>query len=83
MANHLSSLKRIRQNYTRRLRNKYVYKSTKTAIKKWLKERKKEKYPMIISMIDKLSKKNIIHVNKASRFKKKLSKKFNSIINDM
>ncbi|WP_341655969.1 30S ribosomal protein S20 [Blattabacterium cuenoti] len=76
MANHLSSLKRIRQNHTRRLRNKYAYKSTKTAIKKLLIDNKnKKQYSIVISMIDKLAKKNIIHVNKASRLKKKLSKK--------
>ncbi|WP_341661686.1 30S ribosomal protein S20 [Blattabacterium cuenoti] len=75
MANHLSSLKRIRQNHTRRLRNKYAYKSTKTAIKKLLIDKKKKQYSIVISMIDKLAKKNIIHVNKAARLKKKLSKK--------
>ncbi|ACY40417.1 30S ribosomal protein S20 [Blattabacterium sp. (Blattella germanica) str. Bge] len=75
MANHLSSLKRIRQNRTKRLRNKYVYKSTKTAIKKLLKEKNKEKYSIVISMIDKLAKKNIIHGNKAARLKKQLNKK--------
>ncbi|WP_341665967.1 30S ribosomal protein S20 [Blattabacterium cuenoti] len=76
MANHLSSLKRIRQNHTRRLHNKYAYKSTKTAIKKLLIDNKnKKQYSIVISMIDKLAKKNIIHVNKASRLKKKLSKK--------
>ncbi|BAR91988.1 30S ribosomal protein S20 [Blattabacterium cuenoti] len=75
MANHLSSLKRIRQNHTRRLRNKYAYKSTKTAIKKLLIDKNKKQYSIVISMIDKLAKKNIIHVNKASRLKKKLSKK--------
>ncbi|WP_185857524.1 30S ribosomal protein S20 [Blattabacterium cuenoti] len=75
MANHLSSLKRIRQNYTRRLRNKYVYKSTKTAIKKLLIDKNKKQYSIVISMIDKLSKKNIIHANKAARLKKKLIKK--------
>ncbi|WP_185866215.1 30S ribosomal protein S20 [Blattabacterium cuenoti] len=75
MANHLSSLKRIRQNYTRRLRNKYAYKSTKTSMKKLLKEKNKEKHYIVISMIDKLAKKNIIHVNKASRLKKKFNRK--------
>ncbi|WP_341663999.1 30S ribosomal protein S20 [Blattabacterium cuenoti] len=75
MANHLSSLKRIRQNHTRRLRNKYAYKSTKTAIKKLLIDKNKKQYSIVISMIDKLAKKNIIHVNKAARLKKKLSKK--------
>ncbi|WP_185858158.1 30S ribosomal protein S20 [Blattabacterium cuenoti] len=75
MANHLSSLKRIRQNYVRRLRNKYLYKSTKTAIKKFFLDQNKKQYSIVISMIDKLAKKNIIHANKAARLKKKLSKK--------
>ncbi|WP_341657132.1 30S ribosomal protein S20 [Blattabacterium cuenoti] len=74
MANHLSSLKRIRQNHTRRLRNKYAYKSTKTAIKKLLIDKNKKQYSIVISMIDKLAKKNIIHVNKAARLKRKFSK---------
>ncbi|WP_185869243.1 30S ribosomal protein S20 [Blattabacterium cuenoti] len=80
MANHLSSLKRIRQNNTRRLRNRYVYKSTKTAIKKLLTRKEMEKHSIVISMIDKLAKKNIIHINKASRLKTQLNKKLLSNI---
>ncbi|WP_185874039.1 30S ribosomal protein S20 [Blattabacterium cuenoti] len=76
MANHSSSLKRIRQNYTRRIRNKYVYKSTRTAIKKFIKNEKKYQYSQVISMIDKLVKKHIIHMNKAKRLKNKLRKNF-------
>ncbi|AWU43807.1 30S ribosomal protein S20 [Blattabacterium sp. (Cryptocercus kyebangensis)] len=80
MANHLSALKRIRQNHTRRLRNKYVYKSTRTSIKQLIKGvKKKEEYSKVFSMIDKLSKKNIIHMNKAARLKNKLRK--NLLIN--
>ncbi|WP_113738363.1 30S ribosomal protein S20 [Blattabacterium clevelandi] len=76
MANHLSALKRIRQNNTRRLRNKYVFKSTRTTIKQLIKgKKKKEEYSKVFSMIDKLSKKNIIHMNKAARLKNKLRKK--------
>lgn len=76
MANHLSSLKRIRQNQVKRLRNRYAYKSTKTAIKKFLNNDKKngKDYSKVISMIDKLVKKNIIHKNKSSRLKNKLSR---------
>ncbi|WP_185851769.1 30S ribosomal protein S20 [Blattabacterium cuenoti] len=76
MANHLSAIKRIRQNHVRRLRNRYLYKSTRTAIKKLIKENKKEKFYKILSMIDKLAKRNIIHMNKAARLKNKLSKNF-------
>ncbi|AWU44371.1 30S ribosomal protein S20 [Blattabacterium punctulatus] len=76
MANNSSALKRIRQNNTRRLRNKYVFKSTRTTIKQLIKgEKKKEEYSKVFSMIDKLSKKNIIHMNKAARLKNKLIKK--------
>ncbi len=76
MANHLSSLKRIRQNQVKRLRNRYVYKSTKTAIKKFLNndDKNEKDYSKVISMIDKLVKKNIIHKNKSSRLKNRLSK---------
>ncbi|WP_185883105.1 30S ribosomal protein S20 [Blattabacterium cuenoti] len=75
MTKHLSSFKRIKQNQNKRIRNKYAYKSTKTAIKKLIKNTNKTDYYKVISMIDKLSKKNIIHINKASRIKKKLKKK--------
>lgn len=78
MANHKSALKRIRNSETKRLRNRYQHKSTRTAIKK-LKEvaDKKEAqklFPSIVSMIDKLAKKNIIHNNKAANLKSKLAK---------
>ena len=77
MANHKSSLKRIRSNETKRLRNRYQHKTTRNAIKK-LKEADKQEaetlYPSVVSMIDKLAKKNIIHDNKASNLKSKLAK---------
>ncbi len=41
-----------------------------------MRENKKEQLPNIFSMIDKLAKKNIIHINKAARLKNKFSKKF-------
>ncbi|WP_185877551.1 30S ribosomal protein S20 [Blattabacterium cuenoti] len=75
MANHSSSIKRIRQNYSKRFRNRYTYKSTKTFIKKSLSENIKKNFSKIISMIDKLSKRKIIHFNKASRLKKQIHKK--------
>ncbi|WP_185865276.1 30S ribosomal protein S20 [Blattabacterium cuenoti] len=75
MANHSSSIKRIKQNKIKYLRNRYLNKSTKTFIKKLLLNKNKKNHAIVISMIDKLSKKNIIHANKASRLKKKLCKK--------
>jgi small subunit ribosomal protein S20 len=78
MANHKSALKRIRSNFKRRLRNKFQHKTTRNAIRK-LKEctSKKEadkQFSGVISMVDKLAKKNIIHANKAANLKSKLSK---------
>jgi small subunit ribosomal protein S20 len=78
MANHKSALKRIRSDETKKSLNKLHHKTTRNAIKK-LKEAKSKKetaklYPGVISLIDKLAKKNVIHKNKASNLKSKLSK---------
>ncbi|UOB16547.1 30S ribosomal protein S20 [Abyssalbus ytuae] len=79
MANHKSALKRIRRNEAVRLRNKYQHKTVRNAIKKLRSaEDKKEAetlLPTVISMIDKLAKKNIIHANKAGNLKSGLMKK--------
>ncbi len=78
MANHKSALKRIRANATKRLRNRYQAKTTRTFIKKLRgttsKEEATELLPKVISMLDRLAKKNIIHKNKAANNKSKLSK---------
>lgn len=80
MANTKSALKQIRKNNLKRLQNKFFLKSTKTAIKKLILEYKKKKvlnaftFTKMISMIDKLAKKKIIHKNKSNRIKSKLVK---------
>ncbi len=77
MANHKSALKRIRNSEVKRLRNKYQHKTTRNAIKKLREADKSEAetlFPSVVSMIDKLAKKNIIHNNKAANLKSKLSK---------
>ena len=77
MANHKSALKRIRNSETKRLRNRYQHKTTRTAIKKLRESDKKEAetlFPSVVSMIDKLAKNNIIHKNKASNLKSSLAK---------
>ena len=78
MANHKSALKRIRRNEAVRLRNRYQHKTTRNAIKKLRSETDKKKaealLPSVVSMIDKLSKRNIIHANKAANLKGKLMK---------
>lgn len=78
MANHKSTLKRIRSNEAKRLLNKYQHKTTRNAIKKLRElEDKKEAealFPSVVSMLDRLAKKNVIHTNKASNLKSSLSK---------
>jgi len=78
MANHKSALKRIRGNETKRLRNKYQHKTTRNAMRdlRVLEDKKEaeEKLPKVISMVDKLSKNNIIHQNKAANLKSQLMK---------
>ncbi|MEP0132340.1 MAG: 30S ribosomal protein S20 [Eudoraea sp.] len=78
MANHKSALKRIRRNEVVRLRNRYQHKTTRNAIKKLRSETDKKAaealLPTVVSMIDKLAKRNIIHANKAANLKSKLTK---------
>jgi len=83
MANHKSSLKRIRQTEKRRLENKYYAKTTRNAVKNLRTTTDKEAavalYPSVSSMLDKLAKKNVIHKNKASNLKSKLSNHINTL----
>jgi len=78
MANHKSALKRIRRNEAVRLRNRYQHKTTRNAIRKLRSEESKQEaealFPGVISMIDRLAKRNIIHSNKAANIKSKLAK---------
>lgn len=76
MANHQSALKRIRQNSVKRLANRYFKKTTRTAIKKLRElpsQAEAKKYlSKVVSMIDKLAKKNMWHKNKAANIKSSL-----------
>lgn len=78
MANHKSALKRIRSNEAKRLRNRYQHRTTRNAMKKFQelsdKAEAEKMFPSLISMIDKLAKKNIIHNNKASNLKSNMAK---------
>ncbi|MBQ0769314.1 MAG: 30S ribosomal protein S20 [Bizionia sp.] len=78
MANHKSALKRIRSNESKRLRNKYQHKTTRNAIKRLreLTDKKEAEalLPSVISMLDRLAKKNVIHANKAANLKSNLVK---------
>ncbi|MBP1675711.1 MAG: ribosomal protein [Bacteroidetes bacterium] len=77
MANHKSSIKRIRQTEKRKLHNRYYAKTARNAVRKLRATSDKtvatEMLPKIASMLDKLAKRNIIHKNKASNLKSKLT----------
>lgn len=83
MANHKSSLKRIRSNAAKRLRNRYQAKTTRTFIKRLRaaidKKSASEMLPKVVSMLDRLAKKNVIHKNKAANNKSKLTKFVNGL----
>ncbi|MFT4576620.1 MAG: small subunit ribosomal protein S20 [Polaribacter sp.] len=78
MANHKSALKRIRSNEAKRLRNKYQHKTTRNAVRVLRATEDKTAaealLPSVIAMLDKLSKNNVIHQNKAGNLKSKLTK---------
>lgn len=83
MANHKSALKRIRSNDAKRIRNKYYSKTARTYIKrlKSLTDKKEAAKLLteVISMIDKLAKKNVIHKNKAANLKSGLATHVNKL----
>jgi small subunit ribosomal protein S20 len=83
MANHASAIKRIRNSETKRLRNRYYAKTTRNAIKQLrLSTDKKAAGDLlnnVASMLDKLAKRNVIHKNKASNLKSKLTRHVNAI----
>ena len=83
MAHHLSAKKRIKQSETRRVKNKYHARTTRSLVKKLRdttdKEAAAEQYTEVASKLDKLAKTNVIHKNKASNLKSKLAKHVNSL----
>ena len=83
MANHKSALKRIRGTEARRLQNKYAARTTRNAFKILKGTTDKgaalELLPKVTSMLDKLSKRNIIHKNKAANLKSSISLHVNSL----
>ena len=76
MANHKSSLKRIRQTKTRNEHNRYYAKTMRNAVRKLRATTDKEEaikmYPVVQKMLDKLAKNNITHKNKAANLKSSL-----------
>ena len=83
MANHKSSVKRIRQTAARRLHNRYYAKTMRNAVRKLRATTDKAEavalLPKVQKMLDKLAKNNTIHKNKASNIKSSLMLHVNSL----
>ena len=83
MANHKSSLKRIRANETKRLANRYYSKTMRNALRDIRaisdKGEATKNLPAMTAMIDKLAKRGMIHKNKAANLKSGLMKKINAL----
>ena len=77
MANHKSSLKRIRQTAARKAHNHYYSKTARNAVRDLRattdKAAASQALPRVSSILDKLAKRNIIHRNKAANLKSKLA----------
>ena len=83
MANHKSSLKRIRQDKKKNLHNRYYAKTMRNAVRKLHamtdKEEAVKMYPSVQKILDKLAKTNLIHKNKAANIKSSLAQHINSL----
>lgn len=83
MANHKSSVKRIRQTATRRLHNRYYAKTMRNAVRKLRATTDKavatELLPKVQKMLDKLAKTHIIHKNKAANIKSSVARHVNGL----
>ena len=83
MANHKATKKDVRQSAKRRERNRYYGKTTRNAMRALsaiteIKEAT-EKTPSVLSMIDKLARRGVIHKNNAANLKSGLVKKTNKL----
>ena len=75
-----SELKRVKQSRKANARNKHYKSMLKNAIKAVEEaslENKQDQYKKAVSVIDKVSSKGVIHKNKASRKKSRLSRVIN------
>ena len=83
MANIKSAKKRIRTNEKRRVDNRYYAKTMRNALRDFRALEDKavatERLPKMVSIIDKLAKRSVIHKNKAANLKSKLMKKVNAM----
>ncbi|WP_154955905.1 30S ribosomal protein S20 [Muribaculum intestinale] len=83
MANHKSSIKRIRQTESRRLHNRYYAKTARNAVRRVRaltdKAEAEAVLPKVSGMLDRLAAKGTISKNKASNLKSKLALHINKL----
>ena len=83
MANHKSAIKNIRSDEAKRSRNRLQHKTMRNALRNFQEIKTKKAatkaFPSLISKIDKLAKRNIIHTNKAANLKSKLANHVSSL----
>ena len=83
MANIKSAQKRVRKSEKKRVHNRFYKVTTRNAMKQLRnttdKEEAQKLYPQVVSMLDRLVRRNIIHKNKAANYKSKLAKHVNSL----
>ncbi len=83
MANHKSSIKRIRQTESRRLRNRYYEKTARNAVRRIRKmtdhAEAQAALSKVTALLDKLARKNTISKNKAANLKSKLQLHVNKL----
>ena len=83
MAQHKSAIKRIRSSERRKVHNTAQESAMKTVIKKVRQEKDKTKAEAAlkeaVSLLDKFAQKRIIHPNKASNQKSKLTRLVNAL----
>jgi small subunit ribosomal protein S20 len=86
MANHFSALKRARQTEKRTARNRANASQLRTALRGLKESLEKgdkavagETYKQTVSVLDKATKKGILHENTASRYKSRLSARLAAI----
>jgi len=86
LAHHKSAIKRIRQSETKRVRNRTIKSTMRTALKKLdqiIQDQKQEEARTLlqktISILDRAASKGVIHKNKASRSVSRLTRKVKAL----
>lgn len=88
MAHHKSAKKRIRQNEKKRIRNRHIRTTLRSALKRFeqtLEKKNVEELKALldktISIVDAAASKGVIHKNKAARHVSQMRRKINSLLN--